>query len=595
MKRKSVRQLYLWSLRTLALLTLVTAAHADLSTGLVAYYPFNGSPNDASGNGNNGTVVGATFATDTPNNRTGLLCNGTSATYVVVPRSASLEPTDAISISLWCKGVPGAANTYGTILRKAGNLQPGYFLRKFLHDDVDVTPTFLIDSGGDSWCAFSPSDGTSWRHLVATYSRTDGLMRTYVNGVEINSTVLSQQLLHSGDLFIGGATVHSQDGGFNGLINEIRIYNRVLSESEIQELGGSIEALNQASICLGPTGSCALSGVSCILALATGGGSIPATVAASISLENSACNFATNPDAVNGMSLAISLTAFFEGIPCVGVLTSCTELLVDAYNQGPNCGGGIITTCLQGDLTSGALPASQKLFAVSTLSPVDIEVVDANGNRMLVDGSGSVSSSISQGWIYKFGQHNQLALVTDPVSAFTVLIHGAESAGAGSTFTLGLLLPPANGGTYNSIDFTGVPTRFGAVAKVVVNVDSNTTNYTLAIDLDGDGTFETSACHSSVNGQSSPPCDSDGDGIPDALDQCPNTLPGSIVNANGCSIAQLVPCAGPRSGGKWKTHGDYVSAIANAANQFLAAGLITQAQKDGIVTQAGASTCGGKK
>jgi pimeloyl-ACP methyl ester carboxylesterase len=237
MKRKSVGCLCISVL--LAYLNVITAAHADLSTGLVAYYPFNGNANDASGNGNNGIVVGATFATDTPNNRTGLLCNGTSATYVVVPRSTSLEPTDAISISLWCKGVPGAANTYGTILRKAGNLQPGYFLRKVLHDDVDVTPTFLIDSGGDSYCAFSPSDGTSWRLFVATYSRTDGLMRTYVNGVEINSTALSQQLQHSGDLFIGGATVHPQDGGFNGLIDDVRIYNRALSAAEIQQLAGN--------------------------------------------------------------------------------------------------------------------------------------------------------------------------------------------------------------------------------------------------------------------------------------------------------------------------------------------------------------------
>jgi hypothetical protein len=39
----------------------ITSAHADLTTGLVAYYPFNGNANDASGNGNNGTVYGATL------------------------------------------------------------------------------------------------------------------------------------------------------------------------------------------------------------------------------------------------------------------------------------------------------------------------------------------------------------------------------------------------------------------------------------------------------------------------------------------------------------------------------------------------------
>jgi len=38
--------------------------YADLSTGLVAYYPFNGNANDVSGHGNNGAVNGATLSTD---------------------------------------------------------------------------------------------------------------------------------------------------------------------------------------------------------------------------------------------------------------------------------------------------------------------------------------------------------------------------------------------------------------------------------------------------------------------------------------------------------------------------------------------------
>lgn len=89
--------------------------------------------------------------------------------------------------------------------------------------------------------------------------------------------------------------------------------------------------------------------------------------------------------------------------------------------------------------------------------------------------------------------------------------------------------------------------------------------------------------------------DADGDCVPDAQDQCPNTPPGAIVSPNGCSIDQLVPCAGPATGGKWKTHGDYVSAVAREAEKFLAAGLITQVQKDAIVAAAAKSPCGGRK
>jgi sugar lactone lactonase YvrE len=84
-----------------------------------------------------------------------------------------------------------------------------------------------------------------------------------------------------------------------------------------------------------------------------------------------------------------------------------------------------------------------------------------------------------------------------------------------------------------------------------------------------------------------PTQDSDGDGVPDDRDLCPNTPSAGAVDANGCSINQLVPCAGP-----WRNHGAYVSAIAKKAEQFLEQGLITEDQKDAIVEVAAQSDCG---
>jgi hypothetical protein len=89
--------------------------------------------------------------------------------------------------------------------------------------------------------------------------------------------------------------------------------------------------------------------------------------------------------------------------------------------------------------------------------------------------------------------------------------------------------------------------------------------------------------------------DSDGDGVPDTLDTCPNTPPCTVVDANGCSLDQLAPCDGPASGGTWKGHGEYVSAVARAAEQFLAQGLISESQKDELMSAAAQSPCGSKK
>src|SRR6266516_6211432 len=89
--------------------------------------------------------------------------------------------------------------------------------------------------------------------------------------------------------------------------------------------------------------------------------------------------------------------------------------------------------------------------------------------------------------------------------------------------------------------------------------------------------------------------DQDFDGVPDSLDTCPNTPPCSVVDADGCSIDQLAPCEGPASGGTWKNHGQYVSAVAQAASEFLAQGVLNQSQADAIVAAAGQSPCGSKK
>jgi hypothetical protein len=221
-------------------MNLVGTVHVDLSAGLVACYPFNGDANDASGKGNNGTVVGAAFQTYGAASKMALQFNGDISSYVFVARSTSLEPVDAISISMWVKGVPGEPCGYGwgTILRKANNCEPGYFIRgcnggtSFELDGAD--PCGAISYRGNA--VFLPFTGTNWQHIVATYSRTDGWVKSYEDGVLVNQSPLASQLLHSGNLYLGGAAVAGDDGGFKGLINEVQIYNRALSAAEVQQL-----------------------------------------------------------------------------------------------------------------------------------------------------------------------------------------------------------------------------------------------------------------------------------------------------------------------------------------------------------------------
>ena len=88
--------------------------------------------------------------------------------------------------------------------------------------------------------------------------------------------------------------------------------------------------------------------------------------------------------------------------------------------------------------------------------------------------------------------------------------------------------------------------------------------------------------------------DADEDGVADAADLCPDTASGAPVNADGCSIDELVPCAGPATGGTWKSHGEYVSNVAQVATEFLAQGLISGNERGAIVSAAAQSNCGAK-
>lgn len=97
-------------------------------------------------------------------------------------------------------------------------------------------------------------------------------------------------------------------------------------------------------------------------------------------------------------------------------------------------------------------------------------------------------------------------------------------------------------------------------------------------DFDGDGLGD--VCDS----------DADNDTVADGIDACLQTGAGEVVATDGCSVNDLCPCSN-----SWKNHGAYVRCVAHASEDFVVAGLITDVEKDTIVSTAGMSICGAKK
>jgi hypothetical protein len=217
---------------------------ADLTAGLMAYYPFNGNPNDASGNGFNGVGQNVTYT----NNRFGnpasaLLCNGSSSDVEV----ANTFPMQAEqTITVWVN--PATLNGYQPILEKA---IPGYggevdFQLRLPNDGNpnDGTINFCANTDNGLTGIFASAISQAalsvgqWYFIACVIDQANNQVLLYVNGV-LNGTASmgGRSIRNTNRPFRIGKQIGQQANlSFNGIIDDVCIYNRVLSPSEIQQL-----------------------------------------------------------------------------------------------------------------------------------------------------------------------------------------------------------------------------------------------------------------------------------------------------------------------------------------------------------------------
>jgi len=211
--------------------TPINFAH-PLAKGLVGCWLMNeGSGNkiyDLSGNGNDGTFVNHTAWVP---GRTGpaLTFDGVDD-HVVVPNKASLNPISALTISVWVNQKATSVGQSANISNIAGKTSSSYGYELRLTSDVLY---FLIEQGG--WIGLSGNtlNLNQWYHIVGTYDKSN--MKLFVDGGLVNSLAESADIrVDTGSFYVGSRTASARY--FNGLIDDVRIYNRALSEQEVQQL-----------------------------------------------------------------------------------------------------------------------------------------------------------------------------------------------------------------------------------------------------------------------------------------------------------------------------------------------------------------------
>jgi hypothetical protein len=312
-------------------------AVTPVSVGPAAAYTFDGNVLDASGNGNDGTVNGTLTYIGGKVGQAAVF-NGANA-WVSVP--ISIGSMD-ISIAMWIKTtdtsgasgdqwyadhglvdgeIPSVVNDFGTAVGG------GYFKFGIGNPDTTLTSSTQI------------SDGV-WHHVVATWNAGSGTMQIYIDGgLNVSGTGPGgpRTAVASG-LHIG----NSHDGGkyFSGALDQVELYNRVLTPSEIAAMAGT-------TIPVVPSG----------LAILGGNGQIALNWTASVG----ATNYIIKRSTSSGLETAIA-NCTSTSYTNIGLATGTTFYYVVAAQNA----AGVSANSVEVSATTTAFPPLQLTSAVTS-------------------------------------------------------------------------------------------------------------------------------------------------------------------------------------------------------------------------------------
>ena len=207
-----------------------------LTDGLVGYWTMDGSKvnwatgavTDSSGKGNTGTITNMATSTGVAIGKIGQALNFDGVDDYV---SAPLDTANIVTVSVWAKMNKSASGDFNFVTQDggtSGRLSTGW----------NGVEQFYIAKSGIAYHKLTnvyslSAYNNSWHHIVFVYNSDNTQSRIYVDGIEASYAAASSQTITSDTtVYIGReGTLYT-----NGLIDEVRVYNRALSAKEIQTL-----------------------------------------------------------------------------------------------------------------------------------------------------------------------------------------------------------------------------------------------------------------------------------------------------------------------------------------------------------------------
>jgi hypothetical protein len=217
-----------------------------INDSLWAYYPIEGNTSDASGN-NHALMInnGASLSYDIHGNDLSALNFNGYENYASIADGALFPSTSTFSVSLIVmprdnRGLFFGKQDYNSA--KASSFNVG--IDNVINGDV---ARFSITTNQDKICDQEPSNGQllsntkvfnlfAWYHVIITFNK--GIMKLYVNGSLVNTKTIDIQTINScpNGQFILANWWSGDHNGFNGKMDDIRIYTRTISEIEAKYL-----------------------------------------------------------------------------------------------------------------------------------------------------------------------------------------------------------------------------------------------------------------------------------------------------------------------------------------------------------------------